>query len=478
MNPLGGAPMFGLDELADAGIRTVIVTSADVTGRLVGKRFGTDVFRKLVHEGVPLSSCVLGWDFDQWPGPTQSYTGHHTGWHDVRLVPDLSTLRPAAWLESTAICVADFVEMGRDDLVEVAPRTVLRRQIERFETDGFTPQVASELELSLYRGTYDEGRTNGYETLMPTTLARADYTVQAGDQHEAFFSQVREALTRSNLGPYTSQVEWGLGQWEINLEYRSALEMADRHMLFKLAMRDLAAANGMAATFMAKPFPDTTGSSCHLHLSLLDGEGVNVFGQGPSGEGEDASGDAEGSSGDGEGASGNTLAAPLRAAVGGVLAHANDLMAFYAPTINSYRRIAGGEFSGNGLSWGYDTRMVSCRVLVEAPESTRLEWRVPGADVNPYLAIAALLASARDGIARNTDPGEPLVGEDWQREVPPLPAHLGEAVAAFRESAWTTEVFGPDVVSHYSEAGRWEWDRFLAADAVTEWERRRYFEFI
>ena len=471
MNPVGGTPMFGLDELADAGIRTVIVTSADVTGRLVGKRFGTDVFRKLVHEGVPLSSCVLGWDIDQWPGPTQSYTGHHTGWHDVRLVPDLSTLRPAAWLESTAICVADFVEMGRDDLVEVAPRTVLRRQIERFETDGFTPKVASELEFSLYRGTYDEGRTNGYETLMPTTLARADYTVQAGDQHEAFFSKVREALTRSNLGPYTSQVEWGLGQWEINLEYRSALEMADRHMLFKLAMRDLAAANGMAATFMAKPFPDTTGSSCHLHLSSLDREGANVFGQGSSGDGE-------GASADGEGASGNTLAAPLRAAVGGVLAHANDLMAFYAPTINSYRRIAGGEFSGNGLSWGYDSRMVSCRVLVEAPESTRLEWRVPGADVNPYLAIAALLASARDGIAKDTDPGEPLVGEDWQREVPPLPAHLGEAVAAFRGSAWTSEVFGRDVVSHYSEAGRWEWDRFLAADVVTEWERRRYFEFI
>ena len=134
--------------------------------------------------------------------------------------------------------------------------------------------MASELEFSLYRGTYDEGRTNGYETLVPTTLARADYTVQAGDQHEAFFSRARDALVDSNLGPWTSQAEWGLGQWEINLEYQPALEMADRHILFKLAMRDLAAANGMAATFMAKPFPDTTGSSCHLHLSLVDGEGA------------------------------------------------------------------------------------------------------------------------------------------------------------------------------------------------------------
>jgi glutamine synthetase len=450
-------PALRPDDLADAGIRTVIVTSADVTGRLVGKRFPVDVFHRLLHEGVPLSSCVLGWDVDQWPGPVQAYTGHHTGWHDVRLVPDLDTLRPAAWLDATAICVADFTEMGREDLVEVAPRTILRRQVERFHADGLTPQVASEVEFSLYRGTYDVGRTDGYGSLVPTTLARADYTVQAGDHHEAFFARVREALIDSNLGPWTSQVEWGLGQWEINLEYRQALEMADRHILFKLAMRDLAAASGMSATFMAKPFPDTTGSSCHLHLSLVDGEGANVFGEGSSGE---------------------TLSMPLRAAVGGVLAHATELMLWYAPTVNAYRRMAGGEFSGNGLSWGYDSRMVSCRVLIESSASTRLEWRVPGADVNPYLAIAGLLASARDGIASHTDPGEPLVGEDWERMVPPLPAHLGEATTAFRDAPWAREAFGDDVVTHYAEAGRWEWQRFLAADVVTEWERQRYFEVI
>jgi glutamine synthetase len=415
------------------------------------------VFERLRHEGVPLSSCVLGWDVDQWPGPEQAYTGHHTGWHDVRLVPDLVTLRPAAWLDATAICMADFVEMGRDDLVDVAPRTILRRQVERLEDRGFTPQVATELEFSLYRGTYDEARASDYDTLVPTTLARADYTVQAGDQHEAFFSRVRDVLVESDLGPWTSQVEWGLGQWEINLEYRQALEMADRHILFKLAMRDLAAANRMAATFMAKPFHDTTGSSCHLHLSLVDAEGVNVFG---------------------EGSHDTTLAPPLRSAVGGVLDHAPELMLWYAPTVNSYRRTAGEEFSGHGVSWGYDSRMVSCRVLVEEPASTRLEWRVPGADVNPYLAIAGVLASASDGITHGADPGEPLVGDDWQRDVPPLPPTLGDATVAFRESPWTIQMFGPEVVAHYAEAGRWEWQRFLAADVVTEWERRRYFEVI
>jgi glutamine synthetase len=448
---------LALDDLESAGIRTVIVTSADVSGRLVGKRFAPEVFRRLIEEGVALSSCVLGWDVDQWPGPQQAYTGHHTGWHDVRLVPDLAALRPAAWVERTAICIADFVEMGRDELVPVAPRTILRRQIQLVENAGYTPQVASELEFALYHGAYDEGRANGYETLAPTTLARADYTVQAGDRYEGFFAHVREALAASELGPWTSQVEWGLGQWEINLEYQRALEMADRHILFKLAMRDMAAAAGMSATFMPKPFGDTTGSSCHLHLSMLDASGANVF--------HDASAE-------------HGAAPTLLQAVGGILVRASDLMLFYAPTVNSYRRTTGGEFSGNGVSWGYDSRMVSCRVLAEDSASTRLEWRVPGADVNPYLAIAGLLASAADGIETGADPGEPLVGEHFDDPVPPLPATLGESVARFHESAFARAAFGADVVEHYGEAGRWEWERFLAPDAVTEWERRRYFEVI
>lgn len=448
-------PALTVEDLEPEGFRTVIVTSADVTGRLVGKRFPPQIFRRLLHDGVTLSSCVLGWDVDQWPGPVQEYTGHHTGWQDVRLVPDLETLRPAAWLDRTAICVADFVEMGSDELVPVAPRTILRRQIEHLENEGFTPQVATELEFALYRGTYDEGRANGYETLQPSTLARADYTIQAGDQHEGFFAGVREALAGSNLGLWTSQVEWGLGQWEINLEYQRALEMADRHILFKLALRDLAAAAGMAVTFMPKPFGDTTGSSCHLHLSLVNASGANVF--------HDAAGV-------------NGVSTTLRYAVGGVLHHAPDVMLFYAPTVNSYRRTRSGEFSGNGLSWGWDSRMVSCRVLAESADSTRLEWRVPGADVNPYLAIAGLLASAGDGIQAGADPGEPLEGEAYADPVAPLPATLGAAVERFRDSAFAVDMLGKDVVAHYAEAGRWEWERFLAPEAVTEWERRRYFE--
>jgi len=233
--------------------------------------------------------------------------------------------------------------------------------------------------------------------------------------------------------------------------------MADRHVLFKLALRDLAQRHGMAVTFMARPFADTTGSSCHIHLSVQDGNGRNVF--------HDPTAD-------------RGVSTELLGAIGGVLKRAPELMLWYAPTVNSYRRTNSGEFSGNGLSWGFDSRMASCRVLAEGPESTRLEWRVPGADVNPYLAIAALLASASEGMATGADPGEPLVGEGWERPVAPLPATLGEAVERFRDGAFVQDVFGKEVAAHYAEAGRWEWERFFAPDAVTEWERRRYFEVI
>ncbi|MFB3737810.1 MAG: glutamine synthetase family protein [Candidatus Velamenicoccus archaeovorus] len=445
------------EDLEPEGFASVIVTSADVSGRPVGKRFSVEVFRRLVHEGVALSSCVLGWDVDQWPGPVQEYTGHHTGWHDVRLRPDLDTLRAAAWLERTAVCVADFVELGSEELVPVAPRTILRRAVERVRGLELHEQVATEIEFGLYVGSSEDGRRRGYETLEPTTLARADYTIQAGDRYEGFFGTVRDALAASGLRPWTTQVEWGLGQWEINLEHADALEMADRHMLFKLAIRALAARAGMAATFMARPFGDTTGSSCHVHLSLLDADERNVFHDGEAERG---------------------VSPVLHHAVGGLLAHAPECMLFYAPTVNSYRRTTSGEFSGNGLSWGYDTRMASCRVLAEGADGTRLEWRVPGADVDPYLAIAAVLASTADGIERGIDPGAPLMGRDYEREVPPLPATLGEAVERFRQGPFPAEAFGKDVVAHYAEAGRWEWSRFLAPDAVTEWERRRYFDVI
>ena len=368
-----------------------IVTSADVTGRLVGKRFSPDVFRRLIHEGVPPSSCVLGWDLDQWPGPAQAYTGHHTGWHDVRLVPDLGDAAAGGVARPTAICVADFVEMGGRARRGRAPHDPSPPGRAARPTTGLTPQVASELEFSLYRGTYDEGRTNGYESLT-TDDARARRLHRAGGRsHEAFFAEVREALTRSDLGPWTSQAEWGLGQWEINLEHRHALEMADRHVAVQA--RDARHGGrprdgGRRSWPSPSPTRPAPRAICTCRWSMRDRRGERVP-RTPNGAPTGSSATA----------AGGGRAASLGAA-------RPELMLLYAPTVNSYRRtherrVLGQRPSAGASTAGWSPAACSPR----SADSTRLEWRMPGADVNPYLAIAALLASARRRHGRRRRPG-------------------------------------------------------------------------
>lgn len=433
---------------------TVIVAAPDMTGRLVGKRLSPAKLEGILERGLAMSACTFGWDLPQDIGLEVPYAGWHNGWRDFVMVPDLATLRPCGWLERTAIVLADLVEEDDRSAVAIAPRTVLREQLAALEHDDLRADVGTELEFHLYRESYDELRRSRYRELTPTTLVHADYTVQQVDAWEPFFRRVRTCLDASGLDVETSQGEWGLGQWEINLTYGDALDMADRHTVFKLAIHDLAAQAGLAATFMPKPIAGAVGSSCHIHLSLRGGEGATFFDP-----------DAE-----------HHVSRALRHAVGGVLDHAADLMAWYAPTINAYRRTNSGDFAGHGATWGYDNRTVSCRVLGSDPRSMRLEWRVPGADVNPYLAIAGLIASVRDGMATGADPGPPQLGNAYDQAVSPFPAHLGAAAEAFLASDFTIKHFGADVVEQYGLTARHEWGCFL--EAVTDWELDRYFELI
>src|ERR1035437_9764986 len=257
-------------DLEKHGIDTVIIAGVDMQGRLVGKRMSPRVFRNKLDEGLHICTCVYTWDIDQdLEGVHVEFAGAHTGWHDFGLVPDLATLRPAAWLDSTAICLADSIDEETGELLSIAPRTILRRQIDALRTDGYEPYVATELEFHLYEGTPAELRRAAYLGLRPTTLIHADYNIAEGNQFDHFFRRVRTALDNSGIPVEVSQVEYGLGQWEINLDYCSALEMADRHVLFKQAVKDLATASGMTATFMPRPTTEGIGSSCHIHTSLL-----------------------------------------------------------------------------------------------------------------------------------------------------------------------------------------------------------------
>ncbi|MCX6519422.1 MAG: glutamine synthetase family protein [Actinobacteria bacterium] len=445
-----------LDDLRDGGYDTVIVCAPDMTGRLVGKRLTPKKFDEFRERGIALSSCTFGWDVAQDIGLEVPYTGWHTGWRDFLLIADMATLRPAAWLQRTAIVLADIVEEHDRSPVEIAPRQILRRQVEALAADGLAADVGTELEFHLYRDGLDDLRRRGYRDRTPSTIFHADYTVQQVNAWEPFFQRLRTALDDSGLDVEMSQGEWGLGQWEINLTYADALDMCDRHTIFKLAVKDVAAQAGMAATFMPKPNAGEVGSSCHVHLSLRDtAAGGHPFFD------HDAP---------------DHMSTTMRHAIGGVLEHASPLMAWYAPTINSYRRTNSSDFAGHGATWAFDNRTVSCRVLGTGASSMRLEWRVPGADVNPYLAVAGVIASVRDGIANRVDPGPARTGDAYQQAAKPFPQHLGLAAEEFLASAFVTEAFGAAVAEQYGLTARYEWTRFL--DAVTDWELDRYFEVI
>jgi glutamine synthetase len=447
---------LAVEDLDRLGIDTVIIAGTDIQGRMFGKRMSPRVFATKVDEGLHICTCVYAWDMAQsLDGLHVDFAGAHTGWHDFALVPDLPTLRRAAWLEDTAICLADCVDEHNGAHLAVAPRTILRRQVAALTERQLRAYTATELEFFLYRGTPSELRSAGYRSMIPTTEVRADYNITEGNAMEPFFRGLRRALDDSGVPVDVAQVEYGLGQWEINLEYAEPLEMADRHVLFKQAVKDYATRHGYTATFMSRPMTDDLGSSCHIHASLRDPSGTRLF--------HDAAAD-------------RGVSDALRHAVGGALAHAAELMCWYAPSINSYRRTTSRDFAGNGLTWGFDNRTVTTRVLTGAPLATRLEFRLPGADVNPYLALAGLLASVIDGIDEQCDPGPPSVGDAYARGDGDLPATLLEAAEAFLHSPFAVNTFGMDVVKHFHALAEFEWREFM--HAVTDWERERYLDSI
>jgi len=439
-----------VDDLAGS-FDTVVVATPDVQGRLMGRRLTLDAFLRAVDRGVDVCTAGFAWDIEQNPmnlvGRLE-WTGFQTGWHDFRMVPDLATLRPAAWLDGTAICFADAVEVADGAPVAVAPRNILRRQVDALASDGFTALTGTELELYLYLGTPEENRLAGHADLRPTTLQPADYSILQGDRMEGFWGDLRRKLADSGVEAEAAQGEWGLGQWEMTLRRRDPVTMADHHALYKLALKQVAAAHGMTATFMARPHTDQPGSSSHLHLSLWRDEEAAF-----------------------------TDDAVLHAALAGAIERTPDLMAWYAPTVNSYKRLAQQDFAGWGLTWGEDNRTTSFRTLGHHPDERRFESRLPGADVNPHLALAALLASARDGIARGADPGPAVSGNAYE-EAPEhdLPRHLGQAADRFAASSWARETFGDLVVDHHAAHAHAEVDAWLTA--VTDWERDRYLDLI
>jgi glutamine synthetase len=374
-------------------------------------------------------------------------------------LPDLDTLRVAAWLPRSAIVLCDAVAEGGNALIEVAPRTILRRQIERAASMGFAPLMASELEFFLFHDDYATAHEKGYRDLTKSQHYVEDYHVLSSAFAEPLIGEIRRQIDASGVPVEFSKGEWGPGQHEINLRYGRALEMADRHVIYKLAAKEIADAAGCSLTFMAKVDESLAGSSCHVHMSLQDADGEPAF----PGSGRLAGVPAP-------------VSDTFRWFLGGLLRYSRELTCLFAPNVNSYKRFRPGTFAPTAVAWSYDNRTTGFRVVGRGA-SIRVESRMPGADVNPYLTYAAMLAAGLEGVDQCLEPEPMFEGDAYGAErLAQLPTNLRDSVAALERSEFARKAFGDEVVDHILHFARTELSVFDTL--VTDAERARFFERI
>ena len=455
--PRGRLTLDQLRHLVEGGhIETVVVGFTDHYGRLLGKRHDAEMFLdETAAHGTHGCNYLLTTDMEMEPVAGYRFANWQQGYGDFHVVPDLSTLVVAAWLEKTALVLCD-VKDESGSYVNVAPRSLLRRQTEATGELGFTSCAASELEYYLFQHSYRQAADLDYRGLQPAGWYLEDYHILQGTRTEPFTAAVRRHLKASGVPVETSKGEWGLGQHEVNVRYAEALQMADRHVIYKQCFKEVAEQMGQSVTFMAKFAADRAGSSCHTHISLWR-DGRNAF------MGEADLGPVK-------------CSEWFRWFLGGWIAHVPDVTVFYAPTVNSYKRFVDASWAPTRLAWSYDNRTAAFRVVGRGP-ALRIECRIPGADCNPYLAFAAALASGLDGIRNRIEPPECFTGDMYAaRHLPRLPATLQEATDRFAASEFAARAFGQDVVEHYTHFFTTEQSAFHRA--VTDWERRRYFERI
>lgn len=451
--------MLTLEQLrqlvSDEAIETVLVVFSDLYGRFMGKRLDADFFLDNAAEhGTHVCDYLLTADMEMEPVPGYRFANWELGYGDVHLVPDLNTLRVASWLDKTAMVICDVEDTQSHEMVAVAPRSILRRQVEQATSIGYTAMAGSELEYYIFLDSYREAAGQGYDSLEPAGWYIEDYHMLQGAREEVLNAAVRRHLKRSGVPVENSKGEWGLGQHELNVRYADAITMADRHSIFKQCFKEVADQLELSVTFMAKHTAGQAGSSCHVHLSLWQ-DGRNAF------PGDDVIGPVH-------------CSPVFRWFLGGWIAHVPELMVFYAPTVNAYKRYQAGSWAPTRIAWSHDNRTAGFRVVGDGA-SLRIECRIPGADCNPYLAFAASLASGLDGIANQIEPPSIFEGDIYvAQELPHVPRDLSEATDLFEQSEFAQQALGTEVVEHYAHFYRTEQEAY--DNAVTDWERKRYFE--
>ncbi|HEU4526245.1 MAG TPA: glutamine synthetase family protein [Gemmatimonadales bacterium] len=442
-------------EIAADTIDTVIAAMVDLQGRLIGKRFHAEYFADSGHEETHGCNYLLGVDIEMEPVPGYRASSWELGYGDFTLKPDMATLRRVPWLPGTALVICDVVDHHHKD-VPHSPRAVLRRQLGRLEDMQLKAYVASELEFFLFDDSYETANRKGYRNLKTAGHYIQDYHILQTTKDEVVMRALRNGLQGAGIPVENSKGEWGPGQEEINVRYAEALEMADRHAIIKNGAKEIAYGLGKAITFMAKWDYGMAGSSCHVHQSLWseDGKSPLFF---------DEAGD-------------HGMSAMMTQYLAGQLEHAREITYFLAPYINSYKRFMAGTFAPTRAVWSFDNRTAGYRVCGAGTRAIRLECRIGGADLNPYLAFAALIAAGLDGVEKKMELEPAFSGNayDPSKHLREVPKTLREATALLDGSKFLRVAMGDDVIDHYVHTA--EWEQFEFDRRVTDLELRRGFE--
>jgi glutamine synthetase len=449
---------LNLDQLANlvmgGDIDTVIMAMPDMQGRLAGKRMAAGYFLDTAVHEAHACNYLLTVDTDMEPVPGYKAASWAKGYGDFVLKPDLGTLRRIPWLPGTALVICDTLDHHGED-VPHAPRAVLKKQLKRLAKTGMTANTASELEFYLFDDSYESAHQKRYHNLKTANWYIEDYQIFSTSKEEGIMRAIRNGLEQAGIPVENSKGEWGPGQEEINIRYAEALEMADRHTILKNGIKEIAHLHGKAITFMAKWNYALAGSSCHIHMSLWDDKNGKALFHDPQ-------------------AKPYGMSEICQQFLAGQMSMAKEITYFLAPYVNSYKRFVSGSFAPTNIVWSNDNRTAGFRMCGHA-KSLRVECRIGGADLNPYLAFAALIAAGLHGIENGLGLEAEFNGDAYAGEgIPSLPGNLRDALTALEKSDTIRAAFGDDVVEHYLHTGRWE--QFEYERRVTDWEILRGFE--
>ncbi len=441
------------DAVADGRIDTVLVAFVDMQGRLMGKRFQAANFVEHGYEETHCCNYLLATDIEMATPDGYKSTSWEQGYGDYIMHPDLTTLRVLPWLEGTALVLCDIIDHHTHEAVPHDPRAMLKAQVARAEAMGLTPMMATEIEFFLFEGNYDENRKRGFRDLTPVSGYNEDYHILQTTKEEAVMRPIRNHLYGAGIPVENSKGEAETGQEELNIRYADALACADHHTIAKQAVKEIAWAQGVSATFLPKWHADKVGSASHVHMSLWQGETPAFH-------------DASGAHG---------MSELMGHFVAGLIAYAPDIMVFLAPYVNSYKRFKDGTFAPTKTAWSVDNRTAGFRLCGEGTKAVRMECRIGGSDMNPYLAQAALLAAGLKGIEDKMPLPAPSTGDLYgSDDIGEVPRTLRAATETLRGSAMLREAMGDWVVDHYTRMAEVEQEAFDAV--VTDWEIARGFE--